>query len=583
MLHAALPSALRRAAEEGSGSYSKLWATAQLKAWEPARTLVRKAGNEATIRIDPFQWLPHRNDTLLTAASAARTRLGVETASLNEAETWSELVIGARTPDEAREVFEGLPIAAGSDARRVSPPIVQENAELALHAAQRQRTFAGVVKAAADRPGGTEALQAQLGSILEDIPPEQAAVQLWTLATGQRRRGEWDAAESTLMQLAERYPQEPAATLAMSWLLTFWSSEEMEWQRSRRTAADRSFGVAEQDAKGALTKPVFVRQAAGEVTVGDLQSVIGASGRAIGVEADLHGGAINRRQLDANKRVVMSTRILELMKQVAPEEAESPVVQLCSVVTLRRSGKGSDAVAALRRLSLQQGTGMSRLARGELWSMQPAGQCPQKLYLARQVEPPPVLDGVLSDECWEACKELQLDGIEPAQNPLDAPNVDVVSAGPRAFCFIAYDSRYLYLAGSVPRSPRLPKDQPDYAGRKYDSDLDSFDRLSFAFDTNRDYTSAYRFDVDQRGATRDQCWEDQTWNPKWHVACRGDENHWRIEVAIPWDELTNQPPARGSCWGLGVQRTMPGIGWESWLKPVEADFEGRSLGLVRFE
>ena len=64
-----------------------------------------------------------------------------------------------------------------------------------------------------------------------------------------------------------------------------------------------------------------------------------------------------------------------------------------------------------------------------------------------------------------------------------------------AFCMVAYDGAYLYLAASAPRHPSVRKDAPSYAGRPYDADLGPFDRVSFALDINRDYRSAYRFDV----------------------------------------------------------------------------------------
>ncbi len=148
---------------------------------------------------------------------------------------------------------------------------------------------------------------------------------------------------------------------------------------------------------------------------------------------------------------------------------------------------------------------------------------------------------------------------------------------------IAYDGAYLYLAGSVPRDSRLPTDGPAYAGRPYDADLDRFDRLAFAIDINRDYTSAYRLEVDQRGWTRDGLWTRQEWNPKWHVACDADERVWRVEIAVPWEELTPQPPAIGTVFAFGAVRTMPAIGRRSWVWPPTENATGEAMGLLMLE
>jgi hypothetical protein len=152
-----------------------------------------------------------------------------------------------------------------------------------------------------------------------------------------------------------------------------------------------------------------------------------------------------------------------------------------------------------------------------------------------------------------------------------------------AFCMLAYDASHLYIAASAPRNPALPKDAPSYAGRPYDADLEPFDRISLALDINRDYTSAYRLEFDQRGWTRDAMWTNQAWNPKWHVACDGDDRNWRVEAAIAWSELCPQPPAIGSTFALGVTRTLPGVARQSWVWPGTDPIEPQTMGLLSFE
>jgi hypothetical protein len=83
------------------------------------------------------------------------------------------------------------------------------------------------------------------------------------------------------------------------------------------------------------------------------------------------------------------------------------------------------------------------------------------------------------------------------------------------FC---YDREFLYLAASIPRAEYVSADGVETGGRQHDADLSGHDRLAISLDVDRDYATWYTLEVDQRGWTRDQCWDDQGWNPKWYVA-----------------------------------------------------------------
>jgi hypothetical protein len=267
---------------------------------------------------------------------------------------------------------------------------------------------------------------------------------------------------------------------------------------------------------------------------------------------------------------------------------EATDLQLQLAALYRRHGKPQEAEAIYTSL-VQNTTGPNqRVAHGELWLVRPSTQSLQSVYRASRTSRPPLLDGVLSDECWQVAKELRVAGAPKAgSKPVDeaaaldqAPTRDLAGS---AFCMVAYDGAYLYLAASAPRHPSVRKDAPSYAGRPYDADLDPFDRLSFALDINRDYQSAYRFDVDQRGWTRDALWTNQGWNPKWHVACNADESTWRLEAAINWAELCPEPPTPGTVMALGVTRTMPAVGRQSWVWPPSEPVAAESMGLLMLE
>ena len=148
---------------------------------------------------------------------------------------------------------------------------------------------------------------------------------------------------------------------------------------------------------------------------------------------------------------------------------------------------------------------------------------------------------------------------------------------------LMYDDRFLYVGASLPRVEGQSNDQPQQAGRTHDADLGLHDHLSLQFDMDRDYNTFYRFEVDQRGATSDACWDSLGWNPKWYVASYGDDQVWRFEAAIPWEELAASPPTPGTCWAAGMTRVLPSVGLQGWNYPLSETPAPQTFGLLRFE
>ena len=67
------------------------------------------------------------------------------------------------------------------------------------------------------------------------------------------------------------------------------------------------------------------------------------------------------------------------------------------------------------------------------------------------------------------------------------------------------------------------------------------------------------------------------------MAVSGDNTHWRIEAAIPIDELTPFVPQRGTGWAVGITRIIPAVGVESWPQPASATPHPENSGLLRFD
>jgi len=119
--------------------------------------------------------------------------------------------------------------------------------------------------------------------------------------------------------------------------------------------------------------------------------------------------------------------------------------------------------------------------------------------------------------------------------------------------------------------------------RPRDADLESHDRLELLIDLDRDYATYFRLAVDHRGWTAESCWGDRSWNPQWFVAVSSQPKSWSIEAAIPLRELTGATPGAKTAWAIGLQRIVPGVGFQSWTAPASADIQPQGFGYLLFE
>src|SRR5207249_344892 len=99
---------------------------------------------------------------------------------------------------------------------------------------------------------------------------------------------------------------------------------------------------------------------------------------------------------------------------------------------------------------------------------------------------------------------------------------------------------------------------------------------------DRDYSTCFRLDVDERGCVYEDCWDDKTWNPQWFVAVHGDETAWQLEAAIPLAELTGEPITTGRAWACNMVRVLPGKGVQAWSLPAGVEPKPEGMGLLIF-
>jgi hypothetical protein len=102
-------------------------------------------------------------------------------------------------------------------------------------------------------------------------------------------------------------------------------------------------------------------------------------------------------------------------------------------------------------------------------------------------------------------------------------------------------------------------------------------------DLDRDAATWFRLTVDSRGWTNDACGSDPTWSPQWYVAVQTVDEVWTAEAAIGFDQLTRDYPRSKSTWSVGLQRIVPGTGFQSWTRPAAPTIVPEGFGYLIFD
>ncbi len=199
-------------------------------------------------------------------------------------------------------------------------------------------------------------------------------------------------------------------------------------------------------------------------------------------------------------------------------------------VATRLGGRPLAAKGRLALLKHNARAGIWRtLALAEQWlQSKREDEPPLPIVVCREADERPHLDGVLDDSLWRSDEMVQF----------------------------SYDDGFLYLAISTPKAEDQNY-QTETRPRTYDADLTGHDHLRLRLDLDRDYATCFELAVDHRGQTNDRCWLDTSWNLQWFIAAGGDNSHWTIEAAIPWESLTTMPPQPGDAWAIAIDRILP--------------------------
>jgi hypothetical protein len=456
-----------------------------------------------------------------------------------------------------RDLMQGVVLAPGGAARRAPADPGQPPAEVlkAVRLRRNLETLSEATSADLAEPGK---LLAEVAPVLKALPDDQGAAAAFAIASRYARLGQWQVARELYLLMVDRYPAHPLSADAYRWLVRHNSSSE-----ARRRLELGQFRVLTQvDFRTSEETSTMVN------AVGKQKVTAKVRGKSEGVQEqrlELLGNRAESRQwyqgsLDVGARLAA----------FGPLFATDPSGQFCLQAARRNLGDFEAARQWYTQFRETHADGPWRdAAAAELWLTNRSGPPPKPVAPCRQTPTRPLLDGKLDDECWQGLKPL------PFRNAVGETAQEYPTQA-----WLAYDEEYLYLALRC----RHPEDRyvPPVEVRPHDADLRPYDRVSLLLDLDRDYTTYFHLQVDQRGCVCEDCWGDRTWNPRWFVAVHSDRTSWQIEAAIPLAELTGDGIKPGQAWACNVVRVLPGRGVQAWSVPADVQPRPEGMGLLVF-
>jgi photosystem II stability/assembly factor-like uncharacterized protein/tetratricopeptide (TPR) repeat protein len=464
-----------------------------------------------------------------------------------------------------RDFFSGISLPPGGEARRAYEDTSRNNYDAARREAQRFRNLQAILAQADSDPRDGHYL-ANIADQTRGMEPERAAEVLFQLAERYWIRGRWDLAAECYEVIAERHATHPLAGAALVWLVQYYASGE---------AALRSGGAgqvvsSQATAYGTVSKDLPAGNVLKLPPAGQTGGVRQTGAVAAGANVVQTGGPVVNQDQDGG-RSAKASGYAQQLEQVEPALAFEPRVRFPLAVAQRRQGLSGGAQRFYQALARSRPADAWRaIAQTELWLVEPNDRPPKEIWNCPRADAKPRLDGRLDEPLWHAGNIVEL----------RSPGRDDSRWG--AVAMLAYDDEFLYIGLSCSRAQGFHYEKSDEP-RPRDSNLSDHDRVELLIDVDRDFATYYRLTIDHRGWTGESCWHDATWNPTWFVASGGDDEAWTAEAAIPLSQLTGKMPEAGTSWAVGVQRIVPGVGFQSWTAPAAPEVVPEGFGYLMFQ
>jgi photosystem II stability/assembly factor-like uncharacterized protein len=456
-----------------------------------------------------------------------------------------------------RNLMDGVSLAPQGVARRDLKPLAEPE-EVVLKAIRARRNLQALADPGAGSLGDPGKLLAQIGPALGGMSDDQGASAAFALASQYVRLGQWQFAREVFLLMVDRYPAHPLSADAYRWLIRHnCSSEALRRHEMGQFLVLTQTGFTTSNEKSSPLANAM-----------DNKTKISVEGKVDEVRQQRLALLSNRTEI--RQWYQGSLDIGARLAAFGPLFATEPSIQFCLQAARRSLGDFDSARQWYQRFRDEHADGPWRdAAAAELWLANRSGPPPKPVAACRQISTRPFLDGLLDDDCWRGAKPILLQnavGETAKEYPTEA--------------WLAYDKEYLYLALRC----RHPEGHfvPPVKVRPHDADLRPYDRVSLLLDLDRDYSTYFHLQVDQRGCVCEDCWGDRTWDPRWFVAVKSDKTSWQIEAAIPLVELTGDVVTVGRAWAFNVVRMLPGRGVQAYSTPADVQPRPEGMGLLLF-
>ena len=515
--------AVLRAVERAGDKTVKHGSRDPLAPWQVRKVYAKMPPRvSGAVSVSTRRWMLNLNSTLAEYSQKAHALLDSFPEKKESVLHFSLLLNNLPQERGSGSFFSGLHIVPGGSARRpASPELLGESGVAAQHL-QQQAGRADILRAVLASAGAGQpspaAWRAQIHRAAAELSVDHAAQVLIDIATENFTHGKAPLAADTLALLIDHAPDHPLAAAAWKWLLTYHASEEFQY--------------------------LFRHEKPDKVRLANATSI-----NPMPPETPLN-----------------ATDWGEQLQRTAPVLFSDPRIQLPLAAAYRNQGNSRQAQRIALTLSRSPWLG-PYAACGDLEANRPVNTTTVRRphWTASRARSKPYLDGLLDDACWRE----KTNSIELADR-----NGATDTATRIQTCF---DQQYLYFGIRCQKADGVAY-PPTPAARKRDTELDQYDRVQISIDIDRDYATSYRLTVDSRGCTHDQLWMDPNWDPVWYVAKTETETHWMCELAIPLDTLSDQKRTTERLWACGVQRVIPGKGFQSWTEPASLKGDPAGFG-----
>ncbi len=162
----------------------------------------------------------------------------------------------------------------------------------------------------------------------------------------------------------------------------------------------------------------------------------------------------------------------------------------------------------------------------------PNGEIPFRFISIIKCETPPVIDGILDDDCWLNADEAADFYLLHEEGPAEYQTI----------AYATYDDENIYIGFNCdePDTGALVTDETEHDQQECDDDC-----VEVFLDVNQDYINYFHFIVNSKGMTSDASVElvddfidvYYDWDPEYEVQTSIVDGLWFVEMAIPFTEL----------------------------------------------